>query len=94
MQNIYYAIRQLRHAPEMTLVAVVTLALGIGANTAMFTVAESVLLRPLPYNDPAQLVAITNAGPDTGGAVSWLDYLDIAKLAPTPCRTSPSFQPT
>lgn len=77
MKNLHYSIRQLRHAPEMTFVAIVTLALGIGANTAMFTVAESVLLRPLPYADPAQLVAVTNANPDTGGAVSWLDCLDI-----------------
>ena len=81
-RNVHYALRQLLHAPEMTLVAVVTLALGIGANTAMFTVAESVL-RPLPYNDPAQLVAITNAGPDSGGAVSWLDYRDVQNRSHT-----------
>ena len=49
----------------------------------MFTVAESVLLRPLPYADPAQLVAVTNARPETGGAVSWLDYLDVQNRSHT-----------
>ncbi len=72
-QNLRYSLRQLCHSPEVTILAVVTLALGIGANTAMFTVVESVLLQPLPYDNPDRLVNVASVS----GAVSWLDYSDI-----------------
>lgn len=68
--DIQFAFRQLRKSPGMAVLAILTLALGIGANTAMFTVIESVLLRPLPYTQSNRMISI-------GGSTSWLDYRDI-----------------
>ncbi|MGH9605691.1 MAG: ABC transporter permease [Terracidiphilus sp.] len=76
--DLRFASRQLRKAPGLSLLAVLTLALGIGANTAIFTVIQNVLLRPLPYAHSDRLVFIGPAGAKPGfGSTSWLDYHDI-----------------
>ena len=76
--DLRYALRQLVKAPGLILLAVLTLALGVGANTAIFTVIESVLLRPLPYAKPDRLLYIGPAADKPGpGATSWLNYHDV-----------------
>src|SRR5687767_996617 len=66
MNDLKFAFRQLLKNPGFTAVAVLTLALGIGANTAIFSVVNGVLLRPLPYSEPDRLIMIFESNPKEG----------------------------
>jgi putative ABC transport system permease protein len=82
--DVTVALRQLKASPAFTLVAVLTLALGIGANSAMFAVADATLLRPLPYPNADRLMMVSELRPDgTRGAANPLDFVDWSERTRT-----------
>ena len=77
LQDLIFGLRWLRKHPGFTALSVLTLAAGIGVNTAMFSVVHAVLLKPLPYADPDRIVWMTESGPEvTNRWVSYPNFLD------------------
>ena len=78
MQDVRYALRQLRKSPGFALTAVTVLALGLGANIAVFTLLDGILLRPMPYVRPDRIMAVN--APTMNGFAMEMGYANLQQL--------------
>ncbi|HJQ66930.1 MAG TPA: hypothetical protein VJ816_11150, partial [Gemmatimonadales bacterium] len=86
LADIRYALRNLRKSPGFAIVAAVTLALGIGTNTTMFSVVENILIRPFPFTDPSRLAVLYEQQPKneiTRASPSYQNFLDWQRQTKT-----------
>src|SRR5436853_5462809 len=80
VQDLRYAVRKLASAPAFTLAAVATLAIGIGATTAIFSTVNATLLRPLPFSHPENLIALRTRYPDGRVTTGLVAAAEIARI--------------
>src|SRR5579864_2478756 len=82
--DIRYGLRMLASNPGFTAIAILSLAIGIGANTATFSLADAILLRPLPVDRPSEIVRVDSTSATTSyGGVSYPDYIDLRDRSKT-----------
>ena len=81
-QDVRYGLRQMRRAPGFTAVAVITFGVGIGVSAAIFSLVDTVLVRPLPFHEPGRLVSVYE-GTAGRGVLAWSEYLAFVEQART-----------
>ena len=91
-QDLRYAVRQFLKMPGLAAVLIITIALAVGANTALFSVVDAVLLRPIPYSNPDRVVTVMEASPSKKEQVSLIAPARLADWNRPPesfCRSPP-----